>query len=655
MVKYLCAILCLMLLFPPSVWARVQKEIPLISGMPRRPKPLKVINWQARAQAWDKLAFSFDQEGPFLPLISWDTGEVNFRQKSFFLPSYVGDYRTRPGSQEAINLIAAVVGATLAGIDKSDQHGENWVLMLKEFYNHTNGNNLVLNNPDGRTGSLWYTVFPSMLFFMLVDLYPELANTESITSTGETLTMSEITKQTAYRFLEMIESLDDFSITGYSFTKKEPVVHSWQIEGDGAAGLAWLCHQAYLKLGDPHFKRGAEKCLSYLAELDINPFYEVLLPYGVYTAARLQAEEGLEFDLDKLMQWCFQSSDVRKGWGVISDRWGDYDVHGLAGSRTDGGGYAFAMNSFQMAASLLPTVRYDPRYADALGKWALHVVSNARLFYPDELPLDHQSNPEWLPFSQGAVAYEGLRKSERGKSPYATGDAVKGEWAATNYALYGSSHVGFLAGLIHSWDREILILDLLKTDFGKGDAYPTYLYYNGAHKGVTITLDGVFYDLVTKKYFKDSELILEPNKSALLVSLPRDKEINYQGNSLVVEEIIVDYMVNMVAIKSPQAGPVWGEITPELELIIQSSTLQAVELYLDGELIYQDKKLPENISIDTTSFTHKSWHQLEVYVTLENGVRLRDTVNFLAQRPVPRAIAGLPHPLGVLWADFGKY
>ena len=63
----------------------MQKEIPLVSKMPDRPEPLKVRDWKQTARAYDGLVFDFSQEGPFLPLISWDLGQVNFQQKSFFL------------------------------------------------------------------------------------------------------------------------------------------------------------------------------------------------------------------------------------------------------------------------------------------------------------------------------------------------------------------------------------------------------------------------------------------------------------------------------------------------------------------------------------------------------------------------------------------
>ena len=633
--KCLCMTVCLVLLFSQGVWARAQKEIPLVAKMPDRPEPLQVRDWKQTARAYDELVFDFSHEGLFLPLISWDLGQVNFKQKSFFLPSYVGDYRAQPGGQEAINLMAAVVGATLVGIDKSDQQGENWVLMLNEFYNDRNGLNLVLNNPSGSTGSFWYTVFPSMLFFMVLDLYPELGRAETLSTSGETLTMFEIAVRTAYRYLAMIESQAGFSFTGYDFMAQAPIERRGQMEADGAAGLAWLCYQAYRMLGDERFLVGAEKCLLYLTGLDTNPYYEVLLPYGVYCAALLNAEEGREIDLQTLMKWCFQSSGVRKGWGVITDRWGEYDVHGLVGSRTDGGGYAFAMNSFQMVASLLPVVRYDPRYADTLGKWALQVVNNARLFYPDELPSELQSSPEWLPFSQGAVAYEGLRKREHGKTPYATGDAMKGQWAATNYALYGSSHVGFLAGLISTWDGNVLKLDLLKTDFGGRDAYPTFLYYNATKDEMVITEPGLLYDLVTKEFYADSEVTLAPNESAVLVVLPRDKGKAYRGNTLVIDDLVVDYMANMVAFDRPHEGElVSGDLQLQLDLILQEHCLQEVVLHLDGEEIYRDRTLPQDVSIHTTLLKNGSWHKVEVEVTLQNEVRIGDTVQFQVKNSI---------------------
>ena len=91
-------------------------------------------------------------------------------------------------------------------------------------------------------------------------------------------------------------------------------------------------------------------------------------------------------------------------------RFGDYDCYGLQGSTTDGGGYAFAMNTFDAAGLITPLVRYDARYARAIGKWMLNLANAARLFYPDALPERLQSLYGWKSDPADAVAYEGLRR-----------------------------------------------------------------------------------------------------------------------------------------------------------------------------------------------------------------------------------------------------
>jgi hypothetical protein len=129
-----------------------------------------------------------------------------------------------------------------------------------------------------------------------------------------------------------------------------------------------------------------------------NPLYEVLLPYAVITAARLNVEQGRSYHVDKLIKWCFEpgpAPQARPYWGVILGNWSGKDVGGLVGSSTDGGGYAFAMNTFQYAGTLAPLCRYDTRYAHDLGKWLLNLANAARLFYPNAHDAKHQSRYAW--------------------------------------------------------------------------------------------------------------------------------------------------------------------------------------------------------------------------------------------------------------------
>jgi hypothetical protein len=89
------------------------------------------------------------------------------------LDTYVGSVNA--GNQaEAINVIPALVGATLVGIDKSDQNGMNWISKSKDFFNLANQQNVYLNGYSATSGSdWWYDLMPNVFFFELFSLYPD--------------------------------------------------------------------------------------------------------------------------------------------------------------------------------------------------------------------------------------------------------------------------------------------------------------------------------------------------------------------------------------------------------------------------------------------------------------------------------------------------
>jgi hypothetical protein len=74
--------------------------------------------------------------------------------------------------------------------------------------------------------------------------------------------------------------------------------------------------------------------------------------------------------------------------------------------------YGFTMNTFDVAASMIPLVRYDERFANAIGKWMLNAANSARLFYPDGLDANQQTDRQWSKNNdpQSCIAYEGLRQ-----------------------------------------------------------------------------------------------------------------------------------------------------------------------------------------------------------------------------------------------------
>jgi hypothetical protein len=239
-------------------------------------------------------------------------------------------------------------------------------------------------------------------------------------------------------------------------------------EPEAAGAFAWILYHAWKRTGNPEYLKGAEWSMEFLDGWNTNPSYEIQLPYGIYAAAKMNAELNTDYDVEKMVNWAFDRGAIR-GWGAIVGEWSGFDVHGLIGEANDNGNdYAFQMNGIQQAAALAPMLRYDKRFARAIGKWMLNLANATRLFYPGFLPDFLQDASDWSNQydPQRVVGYEALREQWEGKSPFSTGDALRGGWAATNLALYGTSSIGYLGAIFEETnDRKIFKIDLLKTDF----------------------------------------------------------------------------------------------------------------------------------------------------------------------------------------------
>jgi hypothetical protein len=230
------------------------------------------------------------------------------------------------------------------------------------------------------------------------------------------------------------------------------------------------------------------------------------------------------------------------------------------------------MNTFAQAGALVPLIRYDPRFAHAIGKWMLNLANAARLFYPRELPESHQSSAFWRGDPGGVIAYEGLRREWDGKSPYATGDPLVMKWGPeTDLALYGSSYAGFLGGIVRTTNVEgILALDCLATDFFRAPAYPTYLVYN-PHRSVRevrlplgelqigdcrLQIAGSrvsarrydLYDAVSHRFVARGvsgtvRVRVPGDRAVVLVVTPAKGKLTRDGGKLAVDGVVVDYAV----------------------------------------------------------------------------------------------------------------
>lgn len=539
----------------------VQVSIPRIEQMPNMPKPYKIIDWKNKSFEFDDYAFDFESKMPAGPIIWLDDSQRNLPQTTFGQYTAIHDVRQGPNANngefhESLTSLAAILGAGLNGIDKTDQNGYNFVKMVQNYFNTDNGWMIMMNNTNPEVASLgggygrdwWYDVLPNCLYFAVSDVFPGVDNADQIQRT------------IADQFYQANEVLDgNYDYSYFDYATMTGKVSEIPLQQDAAGGHGYVLYSAYKKFGDKKYLDGAKSAIAALDSQTESRFYEILLPLGIYTAARLNAEEGTNYDTEKMINWVFEGvkdPKGRYGWGILQDTWGPYDVSGLQGSITDGGGYAFFMNSAKMVWPMLPLVKYEPQYARAIGKWMNNNVNASRLFYPDEIPSIYQWLPEQKDITKGVIGYEGLRKTDDynnpeliGISPIAIGDGPK--WNPKNppesmFSVYSTAPVGILGATVHTTDVEgVLMLDANATDFYAEKPYPVWLIYNPHPKEVKISYDAGngadLFDVVTKEYVaKNAEgkvkITIPADSARLIYELPLGTKITEVNGQLIAED-----------------------------------------------------------------------------------------------------------------------
>jgi hypothetical protein len=547
-------ILFSLMIFYSAGWINTnaqQINISVVEQMPNVPAPYMMRNWKKVAAGYDSLVFNSSASGQYLPLIFDNNSTVNYLgQKSFGLHSYVGTTATQSG--EAINVLPAIVGASLIGIDKSNQNGRNYVLESREYFNKRPEENIYLNQPAMSSGDdWWYETMPNVFFLQLYSLYP---GTQEYNS--QLTTVADRWLQAVYA---MNASTTPWKIPGmnyraWSFSSMAP--NSSDVpEPEASGAIAWILYNAFKVTGDEKYRIGAELSMEYLNSLNSNPAYELQLPYGAYLAAKMNAELGTNYNIEKIINWCFNQGQLRN-WGVTTGKWGVYDVNGLVGELSPRN-YAFTMNTFEQIGALVPLVRYDSRFARAIGKWVLNAANSARLFYPNYLADLDQDNESWAKQydPNSVIAYEALLKTNNNWIK-GTGDAVAGGWSATNLGLYGSSHVGILGAIIDTTNVQMILkLDLLKTDYFHSSAYPSYLIFNpyNVAKDVIVNVgynssdvyDAVSHSIIASGVNGNAAITLPADQALVLVIIPSGSVLEKVAGKTVVGNVIIDFANGM--------------------------------------------------------------------------------------------------------------
>lgn len=544
-----------------------QVTINRIDSMPDIPVTYQMLDWKKKARDFDKFVFDWENTSKVGPLIWLDNARRNIDQPTFGLYTAVKDIRQGKNVNngefhESLNSLAAILGAGLVGIDKTNQDGYNYVKMAQNYFNSDTGWNIVMNNTTSSVGSKgggygrdwWYDVLPNALYYAVCDVFPGVDGAESIQ------------KSIAEQFTKADSVLNgNYDYSYFDYGKMRGGINHIPFQQDVAGGHAYVLLCAYRKFGDVRYLNHSKSAIEALLSQKESRFYEVLLPLGVYTAAYLNATEGANYDVQKLLNWVFdgcKSPTGRTGWGIIVGKWGDYDVSGLQGSITDGGGYAFLMNSIKPAWPFVPMVKYQPQYAKAIGKWMLNNASACRLFYPGYIDEKHQWAPELKDITNNNIAYEGLRKfddygkeSLKGVSPVAIGDGPKwidGNPTESMFSVYSSSPVGILGAIVDTTNvKGILKLDCNATDFYASRPYPVYLYYNpydiDEHINYQTKQAVDLFDIVSKKYVargisKDGVFTIPAKEACIIVELPAGTELSLDGKHIWAnKQYIISY------------------------------------------------------------------------------------------------------------------
>jgi len=539
-----------------------QQSLDRVDQMANFPRPFRIIDFRRLAIKFDETVFDFNAKGKYWPLVWMDSSNKNFPQPVAGLYTAMGDVRQGPDHNsgmfhEALASMGAVLGASLVGIDK--RKGLNYAGMLRNYFNKETGWNIMMNNTCPEVALLgggygrdwWYDVYPNVLFYAICDLYPDEPGFD---------TMAHTIAEKFYLADSVLRGNYNYSFFDYAHMK--PVKNNICVQPDVAAGHAYVLYAAYKKYNDIRYLNGARSALNALQSNSVNPTYEVLMPYGAFLAARMNADQGTSYDVKKMLDWSFDGTAVcREGWGILAGNWNGMDISGIVGSTVDHGGYGFLMNTYDAAIPLIPLVRYDQSYARAIGKWMLNAANAAKLFYPQYMPENHQTLFAEAGATKEVIGYEGIirhssyKKYDSLRGPVAQGDGplwVPGKNPdVTQFSVYGSAHAGIFGSIIMRTNVPgILQLDLLATDFYHEKAYPSYLYYNPYKQVETVSVimpsGGMdIYNTVTGTFIlrntHTAKIKIRPDEAAVIVCVPPGGRQTITGNKMMINGIVVDY------------------------------------------------------------------------------------------------------------------
>ncbi|MDP4170625.1 MAG: hypothetical protein Q8906_08445, partial [Bacillota bacterium] len=396
---------------------------------------------------------------------------------------------------------------------------------------------LFLNSTKGGRIEYWYLMDVNALTNAIIKL-----------KLSDNSLLSEKWRYSANKLIDLAHMINyDFNDQGYNFDDNIPfTVRDEFRQPDAIAGYAYLMVFAYEFFKDARYLEEAKNALEIYQSFDENPWYEIPSGAMACLAAAHLNSRGFNLDLYKILNFVFDSN----AGSMLFGNWGDSEINGLmigwrGFSREEATSSAYSMETMIVLPYVLPVVRYEPKYARAIGKYALHVSSNARLFFSEFLPATFQSRPDLRP----EIPYEKLSKEYKGYSPYGTGDCEG------HKSVYGGGFALWWGSIINTTNEAYIpCFDVTKTDFLETRTFPTFLYYNpwDDERSVGLDVGKQVYDvyeltshqLLYSQVSGKVDIILPADTAKVIAVVPYGGEKSIVDGKLTINGVVVDYHFN---------------------------------------------------------------------------------------------------------------